>query len=69
MQKNKTPKHYQLTIEPVEYIMANNLNFCEGNVVKYISRYKQKGGLEDLFKAKDYIDILINNHKENDKNN
>lgn len=45
MQKNKTPKHYQL-------------------IIKYISRYKQKNCLEDLFKAKDYIDILINNFKE-----
>ena len=39
--------------------MANNLNYCQGDVIKYISRYKFKNGLEDLKKAKHYIDILI----------
>lgn len=53
-------QHYTaLTIQPIEYIMANNLGFCEGNVIKYISRYKEKGGLDDLYKAKTYIEYLI----------
>lgn len=52
--------HYlEQKIQPIEYIIANNLGFCEGNVVKYISRYKQKGGLQDLLKAKHYIEMLI----------
>ena len=52
--------HYKnLKIQPVEYIMANNLNYCEGNVIKYVTRYKQKGGIMDLEKAKHYIDLLI----------
>ena len=51
--------HYKLPIQPIEYIMKNNLNFCQGNVVKYITRYKDKNGLEDLKKAKHYIDLLI----------
>ena len=52
--------HYKnLKIQPVEYIMANNLNYCEGNVIKYVTRYKQKGGIIDLEKAKHYIDLLI----------
>ena len=52
--------HYKnLKIQPIEYIMANNLNYCQGDVIKYISRYKFKNGLEDLKKAKHYIDILI----------
>ena len=40
--------------------MANGLRFCEGNIVKYVSRYAEKGGLDDLRKAKHYIEILIN---------
>ena len=53
------PEHYHTAIEPIEYIMANELDFCEGNVVKYVTRWKQKGGLEDLEKAKKYIEFLI----------
>lgn len=52
--------HYkEMKIEPVEYILANNLGFCEGNVVKYVTRYKSKNGVEDLKKARHYLDILI----------
>ncbi|RTL05394.1 DUF3310 domain-containing protein [Candidatus Dependentiae bacterium] len=52
--------HYKtMKIQPVEFIMENDLGFCEGNAVKYLCRYKQKGGLQDLHKAKHYIEILI----------
>lgn len=46
-------------IQPIEYIMANDLNFCEGNVVKYITRWREKGGVESLRKIKHYVDFLI----------
>ena len=52
-------EHYMLTIQPIEYIMANNMPFCEGNVVKYITRWRGKGGVEDLRKCQHYIDFLI----------
>jgi len=53
-------EHYKkATIQPIEYIMANKLDFCEGNVVKYVSRWRNKNGLEDLLKARHYIDFLI----------
>ena len=56
----KQPKHYITNvIEPIDFIIANKLNFCEGNVVKYISRWRLKNGVEDLKKAKQYIDFLI----------
>lgn len=55
----KQPKHYDLTIQPIDYIIANKLNFAEGNVIKYVSRYKLKNGKEDLLKAKYYLDLLI----------
>ena len=55
--------HYKnMKIQPIEFIMANNLGFCEGNVVKYICRYQNKNGVEDLEKAKQYIDFLINEY-------
>jgi len=53
------PKHYDLTIQPIDYIVANKLDFVEGNVIKYVSRYKLKNGKEDLLKAKYYLDLLI----------
>ena len=60
----KKPPHYnQGSIEPIDYIVANKLSYCEGNVVKYISRWKFKNGVEDLKKAKQYIDFIID--KEN----
>tara|TARA_R110000772_G_C13234621_1_gene433099 strand:- start:249 stop:473 length:225 start_codon:yes stop_codon:yes gene_type:complete len=56
----KSPPHYnQGSIEPIDYIVANRLTYCEGNVVKYISRWRHKGGVEDLKKAKQYIDFII----------
>ena len=52
--------HYSnLAIEPIDFITANNLGFCEGNIVKYIARWKAKNGIEDLKKARWYIDFLI----------
>lgn len=52
--------HYQqLKIQPVEFIHANELNFLAGNVVKYVTRYKHKNGLEDLKKARHYLDLLM----------
>jgi len=52
--------HYRhFEIEPVTYAMKNRLGFAEGNVVKYVTRYKHKGGLQDLHKAKRYIELLI----------
>lgn len=53
------PDHYKTKITPIEFIEANNLGFHEGNVVKYITRYKDKNGIEDLEKAKTYIEMLI----------
>jgi hypothetical protein len=51
--------HYQVAIQPWDYIAANNLGYFEGNVVKYVSRWRDKGGIDDLRKAKHYIDKLI----------
>ena len=53
-------EHYKsLNIQPLEYALANDLGICEHAVIKYVSRYKNKGGVEDLRKARHYLDILI----------
>jgi hypothetical protein len=52
--------HYKnLKIQPVEYIHANQLPYIEGNIVKYITRWRDKNGIKDLEKIKHYIDLLI----------
>jgi hypothetical protein len=52
--------HYKkLAIQPIEYILGNNLGFAEGNIVKYITRWKDKGGIEDLRKVIHYAEFLI----------
>ena len=52
--------HYSdMTIQPIEFIHKNNLSFTQGNIIKYVCRYKSKGGIEDLNKAKHCIDLLI----------
>tara|TARA_R110000796_G_scaffold19112_10_gene57404 strand:- start:2605 stop:2838 length:234 start_codon:yes stop_codon:yes gene_type:complete len=52
--------HYQMGgIQPIEYIHANNLPFIEASIVKYISRWRNKGGMQDLEKIKHYVDLLI----------
>lgn len=48
-----------MPIQCWDYIAANNLGYFEGNVVKYVSRWKHKGGVEDLEKARHYLDKLI----------
>lgn len=58
--------HYKkLKIQPVEYIMANGIPYMEGNVIKYCTRWRDKGGIEDLKKAKHYLEILIENEQKN----
>lgn len=53
-------KHYrEKTIQPWDYIAANDLGFFEGNVVKYVTRWKEKDGLQDLHKARHYLQKLI----------
>lgn len=52
--------HYKgYKIQPVEFAMANKLDLCQANVVKYVLRFRDKNGIEDLKKAKHYIDLLI----------
>jgi hypothetical protein len=50
--------HYRdLKIQPTEYIVANKLGWCEGNIVKYITRHQVKGGINDLDKVIHYAEL------------
>jgi hypothetical protein len=61
--------HYKkLKVQPVEFIHANNIGYFEGNVIKYVSRWRDKNGLADLEKAKHYIDLLIELEKRSGRN-
>ena len=52
--------HYKdMVIQPSEFINKNKLQFAEGNAIKYICRHASKGEVQDLEKAKHYIDMII----------
>ena len=52
--------HYKdMAIQPVEFIHRNKIGFIEGSVIKYVCRWRNKGGAEDLRKARHFLDLLI----------
>jgi hypothetical protein len=51
--------HYKTEIQPWDFIIENDLGYLEGNIIKYVSRYKKKGGMADLLKAQHYLQKLI----------
>jgi len=55
----EVPHYKHFKIQPIDYITENGMDFLEGNIIKYVSRYKHKGGVEDLRKAKNYLEWLI----------
>jgi hypothetical protein len=60
--------HYKKQkIQPVEYIYANGIGYFEGNVIKYVTRWRDKNGLADLEKAKHYIELLIELEQRNEQ--
>jgi hypothetical protein len=65
--KQVHPDHYQGDVEPIDLIVSLGIGpeVCVGNILKYVSRYKRKGGWKDLLKAKQYLDWLMELEKEN----
>lgn len=60
LDKQVSGDHYKdLKIQPIEYIHANGIPFAEGSVIKYVSRWRSKGGIKDLEKAKHFLELLI----------
>ena len=60
----KHPEHYTKGIEMWEYAYSQGLDFFEGNIIKYVTRWRHKNGMEDLLKAKQYLDKLIENNRK-----
>ena len=59
--------HYcKYKIQPVEFIHANNIPFIEGCIIKYVTRWRDKGGIRDLEKIKHFVDLLIELEGKND---
>jgi len=53
-------EHYNSkAIQPIDYILKNNLGYCEGNVIKYITRHRDKNGAEDIRKAIHYCQFIL----------
>jgi hypothetical protein len=68
--KSMKPAHYNMPIQPVEYLLANNLDYISGNIVKYASRWDKKGEpYSDLCKIIEYAKIQIRNLPARGENN
>ena len=66
LDKQVAGDHYKkLKIQPIEYIHANGIPFAEGSAIKYLTRWRDKGGIADLEKAKHFIELLIELEKKN----
>ena len=63
---NINPDYYRKGIETTDYIQSHSMDYLEGNIIKYITRHKSKGGVDDLRKAEWYLTRLI---KQEEKNN
>jgi hypothetical protein len=60
LNKQEGGKHYRgYKIQPVEYIIANGIGFLAGNVIKYVTRYRDKLGAEDIRKAIHYLELIL----------
>ena len=65
LEKQVGGDHYKkYEIQPLDFVMANNIPYVEGCVIKYIVRWRDKNGIEDLQKAKHLIEILISENDE-----
>lgn len=58
------PTHYSgMTVDVIDFCLRNGIPYPEGNVIKYVCRWRKKGGIADLEKARDYLDRLIAHEK------
>ena len=57
------PDHYPEKLDVITFCQSNCIGFSEGNVIKYVVRHDKKNGLEDLLKAKEYLERLIENYE------
>ena len=53
------PTYYQKGIETTDYIVSHSMNYLEGNIIKYVTRHRQKNGAEDILKAIHYLELIL----------
>ena len=59
IKENVSPDYYaRYDIEPISFIMRNNIPYAEGNVIKYVLRHDMKGGAEDIDKSIRYLEMI-----------
>ena len=59
IKENVSPDYYaRYDIEPISFIMRNNIPYAEGNVIKYVLRHDMKGGKEDIDNAIRYLEMI-----------
>lgn len=56
--------HYQLAIEPIDYIVKNDIPYREANVIKYVTRHRSKNGAEDIKKAIHYLEMILEDYND-----
>ena len=56
-------EHYKLPIQPIDFIIKNDIPFVEANVIKYVVRHRQKNGKEDIEKAIHYLQMLLETYE------
>jgi hypothetical protein len=64
---SNTPDHYNMEIQPIEFIVKNNIPFREANIIKYVCRHRDKDGINDLLKAQHYLQMLIDEWEAENK--
>lgn len=57
-------QHYQMKIQPIEFIMENKIPYVEGNVIKYVCRHRTKNGVQDIKKAMHYLQFLLDEYEK-----
>lgn len=62
--KQEGGSHYQIPIQPIDYIVKNDIPYREANVIKYVTRHKKKNGAEDIRKAMHYLEMLLEDYNE-----
>lgn len=62
--KQEGGNHYQIPIQPIDYIVKNNIPYREANVIKYVTRHRSKNGAEDVRKAIHYLEMLLEDYNE-----
>lgn len=62
MEKQVGGDHYNMAIQPIEFIVENDISYREANVIKYVVRHKKKNGKEDILKAMHYLEMILEDY-------